>query len=297
MIYTDKREFTSRYAKYGILVVLVCSFVIGFWSGNKSEKPNTFDSSALMNPMYDYGLDNTLNNSDFVGMVEIIDKEYPHPNRNDTIILAKPIESYMGVIEYDEILIPTNGGYLLENGEEYLIFLDKFDLFSMPDNTYSLGHSSSIFDVTAFGKIKSMAKVADKTIEDVDTITELKEYIIKMPSAYNISDESVPDDFDNVSELIVFADRIAKIRIKSVEDVTNVLFVAKYDIVNLYKGESWSANEGNFLPKTVDELEVGKEYIIFFTEDEDGILFPATRNDSLLDESNIRFAEVEQYFE
>lgn len=277
-----------------IAVVCLLSAGLGTYFGFQNIKPSSLDSVGILLSDFDYGIDATLQNSDFVGMITVKDKKYKVGGHE--MVLASVGESYMGSTVEKEIVIATGGRDKLTEGEDYLVFLKQFNHYAYSENTYGLAYSDSIYKVSFMKRINSLSELGEKTIKDVNTVAKLKEYISKYPKTMLERRDLVPDKFDSLEELIAYSDRIAKIKIKSVDDTISATFIADYDIVTVYKGEKWDAKEGNFLPRIFDKLDVGGEYMVFFIEEEDGTLMPATREDSLIAASDKRFIETEEYF-
>lgn len=279
-----------------LTIAVVCLLSVGFGIhfGLQNDKPESVDGFGILWPDTKFTIDDTLQQAEFVGMITVIDTHYDV--KGHRMVLASVGESYMGSTVEKEIAVATAAKDKLKEGKDYLVFLNYFNSYAYPDNTYGVCKSDAIYEVSFMKRINAFSKHGEEIIKDVNTVAKLKEYISKYPKTMLERRDLVPDKFDSLEELIAYSDRIAKIKIKSVDDTISATFIADYDIVTVYKGEKWDAKEGNFLPRIFDKLNVGEEYMVFFTEDEDGTLMPATRDDSLVASSDVRFTQTEEYY-
>ena len=294
MIYIHiRRGKMKRKIIAGFLCLLTVSAVfLGAYAADKNRKPATADPNQSLNPFVDYSFDAALYSADMAVTVKITDTEYKEKGYDAVFVKGEIAQVLMGKPVSREILMPAYR--VFEEGKEYFCFLYLLDLYAYPKNTYEPCFLDSVCEIGTLGILKTPSKLGDEIMKGMYTLGSVRRRISENPPSSPFEEKAVlPDRFVSVLDMAESSTHIAEIEVKEVIEEEGT-YIAYYDITELFKGEKWGENEGNFLPKGDVKIEKGGKYLVFFTEKEDGTLWPVSRFGSVIDEKAENYREIRE---
>ena len=132
------------------------------------EKPFAYTQGILM-PDFDYSLDATMEYTDHIGIVRIIENQYEYKNR--TCVKAQLAETLYGTLPedvyfYDEYV------NLYREGYDYVVFFQ--DGYPKTRGDYIAVRT---YEISLFGKLISREGRYDAVLETAPDLESLREYL------------------------------------------------------------------------------------------------------------------------
>ena len=202
----------------------------------------------------------------------------------EAMLLSPPTAVFLGTVEQnnetakkmtvavDEVIAGKCGfdkisvRYIreLQEGEQYLMFLDKWQSFA-PSNEYVFSSYDACYK-TEDGALEGITRRGDLWLsENNDTMEKMRDFLERI-WLFCQEESSAKNEFDTVEEMYMAAVTVMKVKVTSLQKESETTDLVKTEVIKLYKGMSPDEGVGYRWP-SAENLKEGGEYYVFLDRD------------------------------